>query len=76
MKDLIILYAPTILTVVSALTAFIKMGSALKSQKKEIVDSAEMKELKKEMKNMCTEIDCLRKQLGEYHDSSNKEIQE
>lgn len=77
MKELIILYAPTVLTVVSAFAAFVKVGKDLKSQKQAVVDSVEMKDLRKQMKAMCTEISCLRRQLSEAnHDQDNQEVQE
>lgn len=72
-KEMIILYAPTVLCAASSVIGFFKTAKQLSKNAKDISESAEMSNLKKEIKSLREQLQCQNKLNYEIMEQ-NKEI--
>ena len=65
MKELILMYAPTVMVAVTTVVGFVKTAAQLRNNVKDITKSAELTSLKNEIKGLREQISCVSIRMNE-----------
>ena len=65
MKELILMYAPTVMVAVTTVVGFFKTAAQLRNNVKDITKSAELSSLKKEVEQLRKQLSCTSRELNE-----------